>query len=129
LHVSTDLSEVTTSGTYSARELQHLYESAGLDHTPTPEPPRLDDDGLLWNGRRWIVIPEAQLTVVQLVLDHPDQLVRTASIRSTYMRTGASGHPASIRTMVNRVARRFADVGLTLHLVRSKGVLFEWPPR
>ena len=126
---NTDLVEVTAPGARSGAELQHLDNTIGRDDPPTPQRPRLDDDGLLWNGRRWVVVPEAQLAVVQLVLDHPDQLVRTASIRSTYMRTGSSGHPASIRTMVNRVAGRFADVGLTVHLVRSKGVIFEWPPR
>jgi len=124
-----DLVEVTAPATRSGSELQDLYDTIGRHTPPAPEPPRLDDDGLLWNGRRWVVVPEAQLAVVQLVLDHADQLVRTALIRSTYMRTGSSGHPASIRTMVNRVAGRFADVGLTLHLVRSKGVIFEWPPR
>jgi hypothetical protein len=129
LPANPDLVEVTAPGTRSGSELQHLYDTIGRDNPPAPKPPRLDGDGLLWNGRRWVVVPAAQLAVVQLVLDHPDQLVRTASIRSTYMRAGSSGHPASIRTMVNRVAHRFADVGLTLHLVRSKGVIFEWPPR
>jgi hypothetical protein len=87
----------------------------------------LDDHGLLWMGRRWVVIPDAQLGVVELLLDNPDQLVRTSTVATTYMRGGGSGHPASIRTMVHRVAKRFADVGLTVHLVRSKGLIFESP--
>jgi hypothetical protein len=129
VHANADLVEVAVPVTRSGSELQHLYDTIGRDNPPAQEPPRLDGDGLLWNGRRWVVVPEAQLAVVQLVLDNPDQLVQTTSIRSTYMRTGSSGHPASIRTMVNRVANRFREVGLTLHLVRSKGVIFEWPPR
>jgi hypothetical protein len=99
------------------------------DHarTTTPVQPRLDDDGLLWFGRRWVVIPDAQIPVVELILEHPYQLVRTATLKATYMRAGCSGHPASIRTMINRVVGRFARLGLTVHTVHSKGLIYEPP--
>ena len=109
----------------TAIELQHRHASAHPD--PTPPVPLLDADGLLWVGRRWVVIPDAQMEVVRLLLSRSDQLVRTATIADTYRQSGFSAHPASIRTMINRVAHRFADVGLTLHLVRSRGVILEAP--
>ncbi len=100
--------------------LEHLAE---LDRRR----PRLDEDGLLWCDKRWVVIPDTQLCIVELLLERPNALVRTATITTTYVRNGSSGHPASVRTMLNRLVRRFAQVGLTLHLVRGKGVIFEPP--
>lgn len=89
--------------------------------------PRLDADGLLWAGRSWVVIPDTQLCVVRLLLDHPNELVSTAAITATYVHHGSSGHRASVRTMLNRVVARFAAVGLELHLVRGKGALLDLP--
>lgn len=89
--------------------------------------PRLDADGLLWAGRSWVVIPDTQLCVVELLLAHPNALVTTAAITATYVRNGSSGHRASVRTMLNRVVARFAAVGLEVHVVRGKGALLEVP--
>jgi hypothetical protein len=127
LNTPIDLVEVVPPSVRSGEELQRLYcQEVALISAPRARP-HLDDDGLLWNGRRWVVIPAAQVDVAQQLLDHPDQLVRTGTITSVYMRRGASGHPASIRTMVNRLARRFGEVGLTVHLVRGKGLILEGP--
>lgn len=89
--------------------------------------PRLDEDGLLWCDRRWVVIPDGQVGVVEVLLANPRQLVRTELITSTYTAGGGSGHRATIKTMLNRLQRRFAEVGLTLHFVRGKGVILEAP--
>lgn len=89
--------------------------------------PRLDGDGLLWSGRGWVVIPDTQLCVVELLLAHPNEVVTTAMITATYVRNGSSGHRSSVRTMLNRVVGRFASVGLQLHLVRGKGALLDVP--
>ena len=89
--------------------------------------PRLDDDGLLWCDHRWVVIPDAQLSIVELLLDSANQVVRTAGVATTYVRSGGSGHRASVKTMLNRLQGRFAEVGLSLHFLRGKGVLLEVP--
>lgn len=91
------------------------------------EQPRLDADGLLWAGRSWVVIPNTQLCIAELLLAHPNELVTTAALTTTYVRNGSSGHRASVRTMVNRVVGRFAQVGLQVHVVRGKGVILELP--
>ena len=88
-------------------------------------PPHLDEDGLLWSERGWVVIPDTQLCIVELLLAHADELVTTATLTTTYVRNGSSGHPASVRTMLNRLVGRFAQVGLRLHLVRGKGAILE----
>ena len=89
--------------------------------------PHLDDDGLLWFGRRWVVIPDTQLCIAEVLLAHPNELVGTATLAAIYVRHGSSGHPASIRTMLNRLVGRFERVGLQVHLVRGKGALLEVP--
>jgi DNA-binding response OmpR family regulator len=91
--------------------------------------PRLDDDGLLWSAQRWVVIPDTQLCIVELLLAHPNELVTTATLTATYVRNGSSGHRSSVRTMLNRVVARFDQVGLQLHIVRGKGALLELPGR
>jgi len=91
--------------------------------------PRLDREGLLWSGSAWVVIPDTQLCVVELLLAHPNELVTTTTLTVTYVRNGSSGHPSSVRTMLNRVVARFAQVGLVLHVVRGKGALLELPAR
>ena len=48
---------------------------------PPVEQPRLDEHGLLWVGRRWVVIPDAQVPVVRLLLD---QHVKKAEARALY---------------------------------------------
>lgn len=89
--------------------------------------PRLDADGLLWHDQRWVAIPDAQLCVAELLLSSADELVRTELVAATYVRHGGSGHRASVKTMLNRLQGRFAEVGLRLHFLRGKGVLLEVP--
>jgi hypothetical protein len=126
LHVDSD-PHLAAPVARTGREAQLVHERRALAVPSAPEPPRLDEDGLLWFDRRWVVVSDSQLNVVRYLLDHPNQLVRNDAIRSTYMRAGQSGHPGSVRTMMNRVRRRFAAVGLTLHCVHSKGVILELP--
>lgn len=89
--------------------------------------PHLDADGLLWCDHHWVAIPDAQLCVVELLLGAANQLVRTETVAATYVRHGGSGHRASVKTMLNRLQARFAQVGLTLHFLRGKGVLLDVP--
>lgn len=92
----------------------------------TPRPAR-GEDGLLWCDHRWVVIPDQQLAIAHLLIEHANQLVRTSTVTAAYMRSGGSGHRASIKTMLNRLAGRFEEVGLVLRFVRGKGVLLEVP--
>ena len=85
--------------------------------------PRLDEDGLLRVGDQWVAIPDAQLPVVALLVDRYGRLVRTEAIAAAYVEAGNSGHDASIRSVVARVAHRVARLGLKLHTVRGRGVM------
>jgi two-component system, OmpR family, response regulator len=93
------------------------------------EPPAvLDSDGLLRLGDRWVAIPDAQLPLVRLLLARFDRLVRTEELTQAYVATGGSGHASSIKTVVARLASRFADVGLALTTVRGRGVVLSHRP-
>lgn len=50
---------------------------------------------------------------------------RTPEVRSAYEQAGGSGTSGSIRTLVHRLGRRVADVGLRLHVVRGRGLVLD----
>lgn len=85
--------------------------------------PRLDEDGLLRVGDQWVAIPDAQLPVVTLLVDRYGRVVRKEAVRVAYVEAGNSGHEASIRSLLARVAHRVARLGLQLHTVRGRGVM------
>jgi len=91
--------------------------------SPAAGAPVLDDDGLLWVGTTWVDITPAQVPVVRVLLDHLDKVVTYDTLVAAYAATGASGHPASVRTLVARLAVRLHHVGLELVSVRRRGVL------
>jgi hypothetical protein len=90
---------------------------------PEHHAPFLDDDDLLWVGSTWVSITSAQAPVVRLLLEHLDRVVRFETVVTAYESTGRSGHPASVRTLLSRLATRVRPVGLDLVTVRRRGVL------
>lgn len=99
---------------------QHLGQRAAgaIDHGP-----RVDGDGLLRFGSRWVSMSSAQVPVVELLLAHLDRVVPFEQVVDVYVGVGGSGHPASVRTVLARVGARVAEVGLELVTVRQRGVL------
>jgi two-component system OmpR family response regulator len=104
------------------RELQRR----ALDATPAP--PIIDDEGLLWVGRRWVDLTKAQAPVVELLIEHLERVVRYEAVVAAYERAGGSGHAASVRTMLARIGSRVRPVGLELVTVRRRGVLLTQAP-
>ena len=95
------------------------------DTTPTGDDPlpRLDEDGLLRLGDAWVAIPDAQLPVVALLVDHFGNLVSKDAIVAAYVAAGHSAHDASIRSLLARISRRLAGLGLQLETARGRGVM------
>jgi DNA-binding response OmpR family regulator len=85
--------------------------------------PRLDEDGLLRFGAQWVAISDAQLPVVTLLVNRYGRVVSKEALTAAYVDEGHSGHDASIRSLVARVAHRVARLGLQLHTVRGRGVM------
>jgi DNA-binding response OmpR family regulator len=93
-----------------------------------PDPPTVDDQGLLRVGPRWVDLSPAQAPVVELLVEHLERVVRYDAIAATYERTGGSSHAASIRTLLTRIGSRVRPVGLDLVTVRRRGVLLTQRP-
>lgn len=87
--------------------------------------PTLDADGLLRHRGRWVPIPDTQLVVVALLVRNLGRLVGTSEVRSAYEQAGGSGSSTSLRSLVHRLGRRVAEVGLHLHVVRSRGLVLD----
>lgn len=85
--------------------------------------PVLDDHGLLRLGDRWVAISDAQLPVVRLLLDRFGRVVSTAAIVDACVASGHSGSEASVRSLLSRLKRRVADLGLRIHTVRGRGFM------
>lgn len=89
------------------------------------EPPVLDPDGLLRHRGRWVPIPDTQLVVVALLVRNLGRLVGNSEVRRAYEEAGGSGSSTSLRSLVYRLGRRVAQVGLRLHVVRSRGLVLD----
>jgi hypothetical protein len=85
--------------------------------------PVLDDDGLLRYRGRWIAVPVTQIPLVELLVRNYQRVVRNDDLRLAYQRAGCSGTITSLRSVISRMSRRIAEVGLTLQVVRRRGVI------
>jgi hypothetical protein len=108
-----------------------MYEmpapSAGA---PTPHPTDhttavLDDDGLLRFAGQWVAVPDLQLPVVGLLVDRQGAVVRNEELLDAYRRGGGVATASSLRPLIHRIRIRVRRIGLTLHVVRGRGVLLE----
>lgn len=87
--------------------------------------PVLDGDGLLRHAGLWVPIPDTQLPVADLLVRNVGTLVASSEIRATYVAAGGSGSATSLRSVMHRLGRRVAAVGLCLHVVRGRGVILD----
>ena len=94
----------------------------------SPSKPIIDDQGLLWVGRRWVDLTLSQAPVVELLVEHLERVVRYDAVVATYERAGGSSHAASVRSLLTRIGNRVRPVGLDLVTVRRRGVLLTQRP-
>jgi DNA-binding response OmpR family regulator len=106
--------------------------ASDLDPPPAPETPRpavgrpvLDEDGLLRHAGRWVPISDTQIPLVAVLVRNVGRLVTSAEVRRAYTAAGGSGSPTSLRSVVHRLGRRVAEVGLRLHVVRGRGLVLD----
>jgi hypothetical protein len=72
-----------------------------------------------------VPIPDTQIPVADLLVRRVGTLVASSEIRDTYVAAGGSGSATSLRSVVHRLGRRVAAVGLRLHVVRGRGVILD----
>jgi hypothetical protein len=82
----------------------------------------LDGDGLLRFDGQWVAVPDGQLAVVELLVRRQGRLVRTQELLDAHR--GAGGAPA-LWSLIHRVRVRVRRIGLTVHVVRGRGVVLE----
>jgi DNA-binding winged helix-turn-helix (wHTH) protein len=87
--------------------------------------PVVDDDGLLRFGGQWVAFTETQIPVVELLVARFGTLVRNEDLLAAYAAGGGSTSAATLHPLIYRLRRRLASVGLTLHVVRRRGVLLD----
>jgi hypothetical protein len=90
-----------------------------------PASPTLDDDGLLHVGSAWAPLTPTQLPVARLLVGHMGRVVRYDLIAAACADAGGSGNPASVRTVLTRLAPRLRSVGLELVTIRQRGVMLQ----
>jgi DNA-binding response OmpR family regulator len=106
--------------------------ASDLDPPPVPrpnaqvtDPPVLDEDGLLRHAGWWVPISDTQIPLVAVLVRNMGRLVSSAEVRRAYTAAGGSGSPTSLRSVVHRLGRRVAEVGLRLHVVRGRGLVLD----
>lgn len=90
--------------------------------------PILDEDGLLRVGTSWVALTPSQAPVVHILLENLGKVVRFDDVVAACEAAGASGHPSSVRTLVNRLSARLRAVGLDLVSVRRRGLVLTIGP-
>jgi hypothetical protein len=96
--------------------------------TTSPAPadaPVVDKDGLLRFDGKWVAITDTQLPVIELLVRRYGTLVSNDEVLAAYGSAGGAATTGALRPLVYRLRRRLATVGLTLHVVRSRGVMLE----
>ena len=69
--------------------------------------------------------PTPSSPVVDLLVRNLGRLVGNHEVRQAYDGAGGSGSSTSLRSLVHRLGRRVAEVGLRLHVVRSRGLVLD----
>lgn len=110
---------------FSSVELTARAETLRTRVIGLSDVPVLDEDGLLRHRGRWVAIPDAQIPVVALLLDRLGKLVRIEDLVATYAAAGGTTTKRSMNMLIGRLRTRIAELGLSLHVVRRRGVILD----
>jgi DNA-binding response OmpR family regulator len=89
-----------------------------------PEVPRLDEDGLLHSGGRWVSLPPVEARLARAMLERYGAVVSRDALARAGWPQGAPGRNA-LDVHVLRLRRRLGPIGLAIRTVRSRGYLLE----
>jgi DNA-binding winged helix-turn-helix (wHTH) protein len=87
--------------------------------------PVMDPDGLLRFDGRWVAVSEVQQPVVELLVERFGELVSNDDVLAAYGAGGGTTTPTALRPLVHRLRQRLAPMGLTLHVVRRRGIVLD----
>jgi len=88
---------------------------------------RIDGDGLLRAGDRWIDLPDRQRAVLFPLVNQLGRPVSRAVVVAEYLAAGGTDAQA-LPTVIHRLRARLSPLGLVLHTLHQGGFLLEGPP-
>jgi hypothetical protein len=113
--------------------LQSVVDDDASAHADLTDPgddaeaaPTLDGDGLLRFRGRWVAVPEAQLSLVRLLLDRFQTTVSDEELLQAF---GCAPGPRAGRRLagaLHRLRARVGECGLTLCRVRTRGYILDY---
>jgi hypothetical protein len=106
-----------------ARDVMMRIETLQRRSSTGQGPVRLDPDGLLWRGRKWVALPPIEVRLVELFLEHAHRVVR----RSELMQAAWPNETRAARTLdvrLQRLRTRLKPLGLEIASVRQRGFVF-----
>jgi DNA-binding response OmpR family regulator len=104
-----------------AQRLRELASSA------TVAAPRIDEDGILHVGHRWVALSGIDVVLAGRLVEEHGQLVAREALHRAVAPEG--GHrPRALDLQIHRLRRRLAAVGLTITTVRGRGYVLEAAP-
>jgi DNA-binding response OmpR family regulator len=86
--------------------------------------PRLDENGLLHFGGRWVPLPPVEMRLVGAMLDRYRAVVSREALSRAGWPDSLPGRNV-LDVHIVRLRRRLADLGLVIRTVRSRGYLLE----
>ena len=101
-------------------ELRRRYDQRGRGL-------RMDDDGLLHVGRRWVALTPVQQTLVRPLLGRVGTPVPLGEVQAAYEAAGGPADPRPLHRALSRLRGRLAEIGVRLHVLSGRAVLLESP--
>ena len=84
---------------------------------------RLDEDGLLWRGRRWVALPLVEMRIIAYFFEHAERVVSRPDLESAAW-PGETRRPRSLDARLHRLRTLIAPLGFVIKSIRQRGFLF-----
>lgn len=85
----------------------------------------LDEDGLLWRDGRWAALSPMEQRVAAPLLQRPGRLVKRAALLAVIRPGAPADERRAVDSVVGRLRRRIAPLGLTVHTVQGTGFVLD----
>lgn len=85
--------------------------------------PRVDADGLVWSGERWLHLGDAQRAAARALVERFGQVVPTDDLAAAVAAAGASAHPGAMRALTLRLRERFDELDLAVRTIKGRGLM------
>lgn len=86
-------------------------------------PVRLDEDGLLWRGRRWVALPPIEMRIIAHFLENVQRVVGRAELENAAWPDETRSRRA-LDARLHRLRTRIGPLGLSIRNIRQRGFMF-----